>query len=363
MQYGFGNPYTEAIAGNTQQVGANQLVEMGGKRAARLRYARANYILSEYQLADLRYDVRSAVRKGYAELAAAEANIELVENQRALVARLSSLAEAKYKARKCEEVEVLQAKLALDQFETLRNTSYARLRQASIELDYLLGYSPERDLDVEDNGLFKLSTKRTELVPPPDQPLPELEDLLTQAFADRADLKSAKQQVVTTTSAIKLAKAQAVPDVLVGSGYVFSTYKKSANVRQQDGAYLNINVDLPIFYRHQGEIAAAKAASKQAQDQAAAMTSRVEVDVRAAYSKLAAARVNIAHYQKNLIPLALRVVRKAQDSYEKGTIDLGSAIVAQQQFQNTFSSYFDTVVDYQNAWADLETAIGRKIDF
>ena len=125
----------------------------------------------------------------------------------------------------------------------------------------------------------------------------------------------------------------------------------------------SLSVDTTAINAIDAVIAAAKAASKQAQDQAAAMTSRVEVDVRAAYSKIAAARVNIAHYQKNLIPLALRVVRKAQDSYEKGTIDLGSAIVAQQQFQNTFSSYFDTVVDYQNAWADLETAIGRKIDF
>ncbi|CAN5434631.1 TolC family protein [soil metagenome] len=363
MQYGFGTPYTEAIAGNTQQIGANQLVEMGGKRASRLRYARANYVLTEYQLADLRYDVRSAVRKGYAELAASEANIELVENQRALVQRLSNLAEIRFKAGKCEELEVLQAKLALDQFETLSNTSYARLRQASIELDYLLGYNPELDLDVEDNGLFKLSTKRTELVPPPDQPIPDLQFLLTQAFSDRPDLKAARQQVVTTTSAIRLAKAQAIPDVLLGSGYVFSTYKKSAHVRQQDGAYLNLNVDLPIFYRHQGEIAAAKAANKQAQDQAVAMSSRVEVDVRAAYAKIAAARANIANYQKNLIPLALNVVRKAQDSYEKGNTDLGSAIVAQQQFQQTFSSYFDTVVNYQNAWADLETAIGKKIDF
>ncbi|MBK7836418.1 MAG: TolC family protein [Candidatus Obscuribacter sp.] len=154
MQYGFGTPYTEAIAGNTQQIGANQLVEMGGKRGARMRYARANYILTEYQLADLRYDVRSSVRKAYAELAAAEANIELVENQRSLIQRLSHIAEARYNAGKSPEVEMLQARLALDQFETLRNTALSRLRQASIELDYLLGYSPDRDLDVEDNGLF-----------------------------------------------------------------------------------------------------------------------------------------------------------------------------------------------------------------
>lgn len=363
MQYGFGTPYTEAIAGNTQQIGANQLVEMGGKRGARLRYARANYILTEYQLADLRYDVRSSVRKAYAELAAAEANIELVENQRTLIQRLSHIAEARYKAGKSPEVEMLQARLALDQFETLRNTALSRLRQASIELDYLLGYSPDRDLDVEDNGLFRLSLKRTELVPPPNEPIPALDQLLNEAYEQRPDLKAARQQVTTTNAAIKLARADAIPDVLLGSGWVFSTYKKTDNVRQQEGAYLNVNVDLPIFYRHEGEIAAAKASNKQAQDRQKAMTSRVEVDVRSAYTKIASTRVNIAHYQKELIPLALNVVRKAQDSYESGKSDLGSAIVAQQQFQQTFSNYFDTVVNYQTAWADLETAIGKKLNF
>jgi len=360
LQYGFGPPYTGTISGNTQQIGFNQLLEMGGKRSSRLLFARASYVTTEYQLADLRYDVRSAVRKGYAELAAAEANIDLVENQRALVQRLHGLAMARLKSGKGDELEVLQAKLALDQFETLSNSSFARLRAASIELDYLLGYNAELDLDVEDNGLFKLSLKRTELVPPPDEPIAPLNELLAEAFVQRPDLKVAKQQVITTRSAVKLAKAQAIPDLLIGTGYVFSTYTKS---KQQDGAYLNANMDMPIFYRHQGEIAAAKASHQQAQQQAAATTSRVEVDVRAAYSKIVAARANIGQFQKNLLPLALNVVRKAQDSYEKGDTDLSNAIVAQQQFQQTFSSYFDTVVAYQNAWADLETAIGKKIEF
>ncbi len=320
-------------------------------------------MLSEYQLSDLRYDVRSAVRKGYAELAAAEANIDLVENQRALVQRLGEIAQKRYKAGLSEEVETLQAGLALDQFETLRNSALTRLRQASIQLDYLLGYKSDRDLDVEDNGLFKLSLARTELVPPPNEPIPPLEQLLAEAYRERPDLKSANQQVITSRYAVSLAKAQAVPDVLIGSGWAFSTYKKSTGARQQEGVYLNMNMDVPIFYQHQGEIAAAKSANKQAQLQAAAMSARVDVDVRAAYSAIAAARANLAHYQKVLIPRALGMVRKAQDSYENGKSDLSNAVVAQQQFQQTFSTYFDTVVAYQTAWADLETAVGRQLEF
>lgn len=360
MQYGFGTPYTGTVSGNTQMMGINQLIETGGKRRARLRYARANYILAEYQLADLRYDTRSAVRKGYAELAAAEANIDLVESQRVLVQRLSTIAQKKYKAGTSEEVELLQSRLAVDQFDALRHSAFDRLRRASIELDYLLGFDPNRDLDVEDNGLFKLSLKRTELVPPPDEPAPPVEKLVELAFAERPDLKTARQEAVAAQRGVTLAKVQAIPDVLLGSGFVFSTYNQPP---QQAGAYLNVNVDIPILYRHQGEIAAAKATQKQAELEAVAMAQRVEVDVRTAYSSLTAARANLAHFQKNLIPLALDVVRKAQDSYEKDKTDLGSALVAQQQFQNTFSNYFDTVVEYQNAWADLETAIGKPLDF
>jgi len=363
IQYGVGTPYTEIISGNTQQIGANQLVEMGGKRGARLGYARANYILSQYQLADLRYDVRSSVRKAYAELAAAEANIDLVENQRALVQRFRLIAKKRVAEKKAEEVELLQSKLAVDQFETLRNSAFARLRQASIQLDYLLGFATDRDLDVEDNGLFRLSLARTELVPSPDVPIASLEQLLLQAYEKRPDLKSARQQVVTNRAAVRLSKTAAVPDLLLGSGWAFSTYKKSTGARQQEGAYFNVNIDLPIFYRHQGEIAAAKSTLQQSQLQSDAMLSRVSADVRSAYSAIESTRVNLAQYQKHLIPLALTMVRQAETSYEKGTSDLSNAIVAQQQFQQTFSNYFDTVVAYQTAWADLETAVGRKLEF
>ncbi|MBX9685869.1 MAG: TolC family protein [Candidatus Obscuribacterales bacterium] len=363
LQYGFGTPYTEIISGNTQQLGGNQLFETGGKRQARLKYARANYVLTEYQLADLRYDVRSAVRKAYAELAAAEANIDLVENQRKLVQRLNNIATKRFQSGKTMELDTLQIRLALEGFEALRTSALSRLRQASIQLDYLLGFASDRDLDVTNNGLFKLSLERTELVPSPDDPLQKLDQLIKLAFEQRPDLKAAQQQTITSKSAITLAKAQAVPDILIGSGWVFSTYKKATGARQQEGAYLNVNMDLPIFYHKQGEIAAAKAANRQAQMQLSATQLRVEVDVRAAYAALVSARSNLSLYRKTLIPLALNVVKNAHDSYEKGSNDVGGTLVAQQQFQQTFSNYFDTVVAYQNAWADLETAIGKKIEF
>ena len=363
MQLGFGPAYNQVVAGNTQQLGVNQLFELGGKRRARLQFARDNILLAEKQLDDLRSDIRAAVRKAYAELAAAEANVELVENQRVLVERLRHITQKRVEKKLSEELDLLQAKLALESFETLRNSALARMRQASIKLNQLLGYQVDRDLDVEDNGLFKLSQKKTELVPPPDEQIKPLASYLVEAHEHRPDVKASRQQIAAAKSEIKLRKAEAIPDLLIGSGWVFTAYKKSSGYPQQPGAFLNINMDMPIFYRHQGEIAAAKVNLERSLIQDRTASSIVEMDVRLAYSSIVSARANLAHYQKVLIPLALSVIRKSHEAYENGKSDLGSTIVAQQQYQQTFSNYFETVVAYQSAWADLETAVGRKMDF
>jgi hypothetical protein len=41
-----------------------------------------------------------------------------------------------------------------------------------------------------------------------------------------------------------------------------------------------------------------------------------------------------------------------------GKTDLATAILAQQQYQQLLSTYFDTVSAYQVAWANLEKAAG-----
>jgi outer membrane protein TolC len=62
-----------------------------------------------------------------------------------------------------------------------------------------------------------------------------------------------------------------------------------------------------------------------------------------------------------LIPSAENLAKMALDRYQAGTLDLATVIVAQQQYQQTLSSYFDSVVSYQTAWADLERDVGLAL--
>ena len=60
-------------------------------------------------------------------------------------------------------------------------------------------------------------------------------------------------------------------------------------------------------------------------------------------------------------PIKARGTNKESDSVARLPVGL-RIILARQQYQQILSSYFDAVVAYQNAWADLEKAIGVSLN-
>jgi outer membrane protein TolC len=66
-------------------------------------------------------------------------------------------------------------------------------------------------------------------------------------------------------------------------------------------------------------------------------------------------------YQDELLPAALNVAQLSRRGFQLGKTDLATAMLAQLQYQQLRSSYFDSVVAYQNAWADFEKAVGVSL--
>jgi cobalt-zinc-cadmium efflux system outer membrane protein len=369
LQYGFGPAFRLIYAGNPQQFGWQEEIQTAGKRSKQINVARANYRLTELQVAALLFDVHNRVRRAYSALAAAEAYEALVEEQRKVAHELYVVADRRFDAGKGPRSEVFQAELLVSQFDTQRNQAQLNLQQAAAGLALLTGETPHRVevIDVDDNGLFRLSAQKTDLVPPPDKPLPELTSLLPAAYNQRPDLKIAIQQKFSDRRALTLAKSKAIPDVFVDSGYQFTTFRKTqpagllngnATVPFQAGAYLNITAPLPLLYQQQGEIKQAKETWLQDAEQIEQLKWQIATDLVTAYEKVVVARANIVKSQTELIPAAATVARLARRAYQVGKSDISTAILAQQQYQQILSSYFDTVVAYQNAWADMEHAVG-----
>ena len=115
------------------------------------------------------------------------------------------------------------------QYDTQRNTAQGRLQQDSAALSLIIGERPAHVeiIDVDDNGIFKLSAEKTEIVPQPTRGLTSVEQLLPVAFKSRIDLKAAQQQVFVNQKALILAKTKKIPDLFVGAGGTYSTFTRN----------------------------------------------------------------------------------------------------------------------------------------
>jgi cobalt-zinc-cadmium efflux system outer membrane protein len=367
LQAGFGPTFRYLYTGQTQQIGWTEELQTAGKRSKKVNLARANYELTKIQLDALRFDVHNRVRRAYAELAAAEAFEALIEAQRSVSLTLLDIAQKRFDAGKAPHTEVLQSELNVVQFDTQRNQAQSRLQQSSAALALITGEKPEKIevIDVDDNGLFKLSAEKTEIVPSPERALPDLADLRATAFAQRLDLKAATQQVFVARKALSVARAQRVPDVFVSAGYTYAQFSQHQPPNLVpfsnwlgNGVFLGVSAENPVFYQHQGEVQQCQAALRQSSRQVDLLKSQIAADLIASYNAVQVARANIFLFQDDLLPTAAQVSKLARRGYQVGSTDLATAIVAQQQYQQVLSNYFDSVVAYQNAWADLEKAVG-----
>lgn len=366
VQTGFGDTFLYLFTGQTQQAFLTEQLQTAGKRSKKIAVARQTYKISDSQLAALRFDVHNRVRRAYCELAASEAYDLLIQRQRKVASDLLAIAKSRASALK-DDSDVLQATLNVDQFDPLLNQVQGRLQQASTNLTQLLGVRPEHVeiFDVDDTGLFESSAKSTKNVPSPELALPPVEDLIHTAMGAKPDLKMAQERVILGRKSLALTRAEKVPDVFIGSGFSFASFAKNQPVGLAgasnyfgEGAFFTMSTEAPIFYQHQGEIQTALGTARQSELQVDLMKSQIAASIVADYNSVKTSRENLLLLKERLLPTSEALAQAALDSYEKGGVDLGTALVAQQQLQQSLSSFFDTVVSYQNAWADLERDVG-----
>ncbi len=222
------------------------------------------------------------------------------------------------------------------------------------------------------------------------------------AWTQRNDLKAAIQQAYVNRKQVTLAKSQRIPDPSIGFNYMWTTYTQfqdqyfqsfnfnnnfisnvlpnlpansngpfsSANanpnpptaqgsrVPMQPGYQLTFTQETPILYQYQGQINQAKAQLALQEKQNDLLRAQIASAIVSAYEALQVTRDNLFRFQQDMLPSSEKVAQLARRGYEMGKTDLATAMLAQQQYQQMRQAYFDAVVAYQNAWADMEKAIG-----
>ena len=321
-------------------LGLSYLLERGKKRQHRLQAAKDITAQTISLVADNERGITFGVATLFVNVQLAESTLDLAEQDLKSFQQTVDLGETRYKAGAISEDDYLKIKLQLLQFETdVQQAQLARV-QALSDLRQLLGYeSVSADYDVV--GPFDY------------QPLKgNLEDFQLKALQNRPDLRAAQQGVTAAHSQYELQRAIGKPDVTVQGNY--------SHVNGINAATFYGSIPLQIFNRNQGEIARARFAITQAQEQEKAANGQALTDVRDAYEALLTNDKVVTLYRSGYLDVAQRDRDISEYAYKRGAVSLLDFLDAERSYRATQLAYRQALASYLLVLEQLREAVGVR---
>jgi cobalt-zinc-cadmium efflux system outer membrane protein len=186
----------------------------------------------------------------------------------------------------------------------------------------------------------------------PEDDLPELTDLLRQAFENRGDLLAAERLELAAEAAIRLAKAESRPKLMLG-GF----YQREEATDDIFGA--TVGVSLPLFNRNQGRIAGSRATRERLRHEANALGLSIEQEVVVALNDLRAARRAAEYLRDQVLGTLEENIDLLQRSFAAGRIAATEVVTLRREFVASRREYIEALADVWQARTALNLAIGH----
>jgi outer membrane protein, heavy metal efflux system len=284
------------------QFGVQRLFERGGKRDARLATARSTTALTGFQIDDQRRQIDLAVRQAFSRMLYAQKALAISRENLAGYQKTVALMKVRLDAGDMDQTDFDRVELQLAGFESDLDNSALALRQGSIALQTLMGVAtPNEQFDIAGT-----------LDPP--RVTATLDQLRSDAIANRPDLKASRAQVAVSTAAVRQAVANGTADPVVEGEY------ERAGAANSLGA--SINFPLRIFDRNQGEKERAKYELESSRLALTASQNQVLSDVDSAWAGYLTAQGQAARYRSKYLAEAAHVRDNLEFSYRHGNATL-----------------------------------------
>jgi outer membrane protein TolC len=235
----------------------------------------------------------------------------------------------------------LQTLAQQQQIITLRND----LAKQKINLARLTGLPPTADYQLTDSFPFSPA------------PVESVNDAVTRAEQQRADLKAAQSQVEAAAKSLAAARAERVPSASVSGYYeVIGT-----NPAESHGAFSVVGtLNIPIWQggKAASDIAQAEAVLAQRQAELEDTRGQIEAGVRQSYLDLEAAAGQVAVARQNL-QVAQETLEMARARMEAGVINTVEVVQAQQTVSSAQLDVINSVFAHNLAKLSLARELGH----
>jgi outer membrane protein, heavy metal efflux system len=325
-----------------------QTFETGGKRKARLLVALRNHAATAASLESFLQNLKLDAAAAFAD---ALAQTKAAEQKRLVTVAMQDFLKAEQTRAKAGDVgqlEVTQTAVEAGQLEAVLIDADAEAQNASLALNAYMGRQ-DAARTWRPMGKLEIAPQRY-----------DIPTLLSSAYHNRADLLALRDSSAAAKDGITLARANRIPNVDVGLGWMRSS--SSSNTISPQPAYnmlgFQVTVPIPLFNRGQAEIATAQAQAGQAEKILESAEVKVGVQIRQALVMYQGTQKRVSLFQSGILKDAQSALDGRRLSYQKGDSSLLELLDAQRSADEVTQSYYDALSDHLRATIELHRAAG-----
>ena len=320
--------------------GVGYLFERGKKRQHRLKAAQDQTTVVRSQVSDSERQLVFNVGQQFIDVLLAESTLEFAQQDLDSFQKTVDISKERFRAGDLSEGDFLKIKLQLLQFQSDVSAAKLAKLQSLAALRQLLGFESVPD-DYDVQGTLDYLPVHA-----------NLNELKSLAAINRPDLRAAQQAVAAAESQLALQQANGKMDIT-------GTFNYTHTAGLNTGAFY-YNMPLPIFNRNQGEIARARFAITQAQEQASETTQQVSTDVLQAYENLHTNDEIIQLYQGGYVEQAKQSRDISEYAYRKGAASLLDYLDAERTYRANQLAYRQALANYMLALEQMRQAVGTR---
>jgi cobalt-zinc-cadmium efflux system outer membrane protein len=337
----FANARAKGFDGDVVTLELSQLIELGGKRAARIEAAQQTRELADWDYETARLTVMTQVAQAFSDLLGTQARLDLARQTTDLAEQVAATVGNQVKAGEVSPVEETRAKVVLATVRTDLTRAERELEAARRRLASFWGSVQPR-----------FAKARGELEA--TAPIPTLEQLQERVHQN-PDLARWSTELSQRQALVDLEKTKAIPDVTVSLG---TSYYRLNN----DYVLLaGVSMPLPLFNRNQGGILEAERRRNKAEDERRAAEVGVGTALSTAYQALAAAHAEAEAYKTSILPGAESAYESVRKGYRFGEFALLDVLDTQRTLFTAKAQYLRALTAYHQGVAEVERLVGERL--
>ena len=326
----------------TSTVQWNQLIEVGGKRDARMRIAERGRDVAQAELAATRANIRADVRATFYSLLAAQERVTVAKQTLEIVRNAREAATKRVAAGKVAPLEESRAKVAESGAELELGKAESDLRVARQQMQALLGgqgfaFGPAL-------GTFDIAPEA-----------PAAPDLLMRLEESPA-IRQARSFLEQSRASADLERAKRMPDPTVSLGV------KRAQEVGRNQLVLGVSIPLPVLDTNRGNQIQALRLADQAEEKLQALRVQMQTNLFQAREQLETSRRLAQQLSTQVLPMAQTAYEAAVKGFSLGKFSYLDVLDAQRTWFDARSQYLSQLLSTHSAVADLERLLGTQAD-